>query len=124
MAFVDPVPALKEQLARIIVERLDGWSQSYAGAFIRADRIKLIDIRCVDEDGANLPCHYPIQPEYGGGGTALFGNGTFGWRYVRKYFQPPFNAPANSPQNCAKALSGRSAEPRTTIKSRPAWRNG
>jgi len=61
-------------------------------AFVRADRIKLIDIRCVDDEGANLPCHYPIQPEYYTGGTALFGNGTFEWRYVRKYFQPPFGA--------------------------------
>ncbi len=64
------------------------------GAWVCADRVKMIDIRCVDEDGANLPCYYPIQPEYSSGGTALFGNGTFGWRYVRKYFQPPFGAPA------------------------------
>ncbi len=65
-------------------------------AFVRADRIKLIDIRCVDEDGANLPCYYPVQPEYYTGGTALFGNGTFGWRYVRKFFATPFNAPAKA----------------------------
>ncbi len=64
------------------------------GAWVCADRVKMIDIRVVDEDGANLPSHYPIQPEYGSGGTALFGNGTFGWRYVRKYFMPPFGAPA------------------------------
>jgi predicted XRE-type DNA-binding protein len=45
MAFVDPVPALKEQLARIIVERLDGWSQVYAGAFIRAGQPRYSDLR-------------------------------------------------------------------------------
>jgi predicted XRE-type DNA-binding protein len=45
MAFVDPVPALKEQLARIIVERLDGWSQAYAGAFIRADQSRFSNLR-------------------------------------------------------------------------------
>ena len=64
--------------------------------FVRADRIKMLDIRCVDEDGANWPCTYPIQPEWNVGGTALFGNGTFGWRYVRKYFAPPFNAPVKA----------------------------
>ena len=64
------------------------------GAWVCADRVKMIDIRCVDDDGANWACHYPIQPEYYNGGTALFGNGTFGWRYVRKIFMPPFGAPA------------------------------
>jgi hypothetical protein len=65
-------------------------------ALVRADRIKLIDIRCVNQDGANLPCYYPVQPEYSSGGTALFGNGTFGWRYIRKFFAMPFNAPVKS----------------------------
>jgi hypothetical protein len=64
--------------------------------FVRADSIKMLDIRCVDDEGANWPCTYPIQPEWNAGGSALFGNGTFGWRYVRKYFAPPFNAPAKA----------------------------
>jgi hypothetical protein len=60
-------------------------------AWVMADRAKLIDIRCVSQDGVNLPCYYPIQPEYSTGGTATFGNGTFGWRHIRKCFSMPFN---------------------------------
>ena len=63
------------------------------GAYVRADRIKVFDIRCVNEDGADLKGYYPIQPEYAGGGTATWGNGTFEWRYVRKFFAPPFDKP-------------------------------
>ncbi|MBI3922324.1 MAG: hypothetical protein HY318_12965 [Armatimonadetes bacterium] len=62
-------------------------------AFVCADRIKMIDLRCVDEDGAHLPSYRPVQPEYSQGGTATFGNGTFGWRYIRKFFSMPFNEP-------------------------------
>jgi hypothetical protein len=64
------------------------------GAYVAADRIRLFDIRCVDQDGVNLPGYYAMQTEYGTGGTATFGNGTFGWRYIRKFFALPFNEPA------------------------------
>lgn len=59
------------------------------GVYVRGDRINLIDIRCVDQDGVHMPGYRPRQPENQQGGTALFGNGTFGWRYVRKFFGVP-----------------------------------
>src|SRR5205823_6669521 len=52
-------------------------------AYVRADKINLLDVRCVDEEGVYMPAYRARQPEYTQGGTALFGNGTFGWRYVR-----------------------------------------
>ncbi len=59
-------------------------------AYVRADRIKLFDLRCVDEEGIPLPSYYPIYPEnMKGNESATFGNGTFEWRYVRKFFSPP-----------------------------------
>jgi hypothetical protein len=60
------------------------------GVWVRADRIKLIDIRCVDLDGANCPSVYPMQPENTvGSQSAAYGNGTFEWRYIRKFFAMP-----------------------------------
>jgi len=66
------------------------------GVFVRADRIKLFDIRCINENGADLKGVYPTQPEYATGGTATWGNGTFEWRYVRKFFAAPFDQPMKS----------------------------
>jgi len=85
--FVESAPITLNQTQPNIIE---------VSAMVRADRIKMIDIRAVDEDGANLPSAYPIQPEYSVGGTALYGNGTFGWRYIRKYFALPFNEPVKN----------------------------
>ena len=56
------------------------------GVYVRADRIKLLDIRLVNQDGDHLPAKRPREPEWNRGGSFLFGNGTFGWRYVRKTF--------------------------------------
>lgn len=63
------------------------------GLWVRADQIKLIDVRCVDEDGLYMPGYRPSQPEYRGGGSHTFGTGTFGWRYVRKFFGTPQGRP-------------------------------
>jgi hypothetical protein len=63
------------------------------GVWVRADRIKLIDVRCVDQDGFYMPAVRPRRPEWKGGGSPLFGNGTFGWRYVRKFFGSLDNLP-------------------------------
>jgi predicted XRE-type DNA-binding protein len=41
----DPIPALKQQLARELVERLDGWAQDPAGSFIGADPSRVSDLR-------------------------------------------------------------------------------
>ena len=67
-------------------------------AFVRADRIKLIDIRCVDENGVWMPAYRPRQPEYHGGGSFLFGNGTFEWRWVRKFFATPLDPDTGQPR--------------------------
>ena len=83
-------------------------------AFVRADRINLIDIRCVDERGVWMPAYRPRQPEYSGGGTFLYGNGTFGWRWVRKFFATPIDPDTNQPRAvegvrvrlCARGFNG------------------
>lgn len=41
----DPVPALKEQLARTIAERLEGWDLANGAALLRTDAAKLSRIR-------------------------------------------------------------------------------
>jgi predicted XRE-type DNA-binding protein len=41
----DPVPALKERLAREILMLLDGWSQINAGELIRADQARISELR-------------------------------------------------------------------------------
>ncbi|MCE9589799.1 MAG: hypothetical protein K8S99_04680 [Planctomycetes bacterium] len=64
------------------------------GVWVRADRIMIFDIRLVDNEGAPMLGVYPISPENGGGGSSMYGNGTFGWRYIRKFFATPLNANA------------------------------
>jgi hypothetical protein len=78
------------------------------GAFVRADRIKLIDIRCVDQDGIYMPGVRPRQPEYKNGGTFLYGNGNFEWRYVRKFFATPEGKPVTGikVRLCARGMNG------------------
>jgi predicted XRE-type DNA-binding protein len=41
----DPIPPLKDELARIIVERLHGWSQPNAAAIIDTDQPRMSDLR-------------------------------------------------------------------------------
>jgi len=41
----DPIPELKRQLAQLIVERLDGWSQTYAAGFLGTDQPRLSNLR-------------------------------------------------------------------------------
>ena len=45
MRRLDPIPALKVHLARILVERLDGWSQVNAAAFMGTDQPRMSDLR-------------------------------------------------------------------------------
>jgi hypothetical protein len=78
------------------------------GVYVRADRIRLIDVRCVDEQGIYMPSYRPSQPENQTGGTALFGNGTFDWRYVRKFFGTPGGRPIKGlrVRLCARGMNG------------------
>jgi hypothetical protein len=78
------------------------------GAYVRADKINLIDVRCVDEEGVYMPAYRARQPEYTQGGTFLFGNGTFGWRYVRKFFGTPQGRPVKGirVRLCARGMNG------------------
>lgn len=41
----DPIPPLKEQLARELVARLDGWRRDYAGWFIDAHACRVSNLR-------------------------------------------------------------------------------
>jgi predicted XRE-type DNA-binding protein len=41
----DPLPALKEQLARAVVEALDGWPQAEAAEIIGTDQPRMSDLR-------------------------------------------------------------------------------
>jgi predicted XRE-type DNA-binding protein len=41
----DPIPPLKDDLARIVVDRLDGWSQAYAASFVDTDQPRMSDLR-------------------------------------------------------------------------------
>ena len=85
--YIESDPVVLNQAAPGIIE---------VAAYVRADRIKLIDIVCVNEEGVDLPGWRPSQPEYHNGGTAAWGNGTFEWRYVRKFFAAPFDRPVKS----------------------------
>ncbi|MCX5659660.1 MAG: hypothetical protein NTW19_08060 [Planctomycetota bacterium] len=81
------------------------------GVFVRADRIQLVDVRAVDENGYWMASYRPRQPEYYTAGQAegfLFGNGTFGWRYVRKYFISASGQPVKMMrvQLCARGFNG------------------
>ncbi len=81
------------------------------GVFVRADRVRLIDVRAVDENGLWMASYRPSQPEYekaGHPGSVLFGNGTFGWRYVRKFFVSAAGTPVQSMRVrlCARGFNG------------------
>ena len=41
----DPIPPLKEEIARIVVDRLHGWSQAMAAALIDIDQPRMSDLR-------------------------------------------------------------------------------
>jgi predicted XRE-type DNA-binding protein len=41
----DPIPALKRQIARLIVGRIQGWSQHYAADLLGTDQPRLSDLR-------------------------------------------------------------------------------
>jgi predicted XRE-type DNA-binding protein len=41
----DPIPALKRQLAELLVERLEGWSQTYAAHLLGIDQPRLSNLR-------------------------------------------------------------------------------
>lgn len=41
----DPVPTLKRELARLLVDRLDGWSQENAAHLLRIDQPRISDLR-------------------------------------------------------------------------------
>jgi hypothetical protein len=79
-----------------------------AGVWVRADGIKLVDVRCVNEEGIYMPAYRPRQPEYRHGGTFTYGNGTFGWRYVRKFFSVPQGTPVKGirVRLCARGFNG------------------
>lgn len=81
------------------------------GVFVRADRAHLIDVRAIDENGFWMAGYRPSQPEiYRAAQTEgfLFGNGTFGWRYIRKFFQSAAGKPVQSMRVrlCARGFNG------------------
>jgi predicted XRE-type DNA-binding protein len=41
----DPIPALKRQLAELIVARVRGWSQADAAHFLGTDQARMSDLR-------------------------------------------------------------------------------
>jgi len=41
----DPIPALKRQLAEVIVARVRGWSQAHAACFLGTDQRRVSDLR-------------------------------------------------------------------------------
>jgi predicted XRE-type DNA-binding protein len=41
----DPIPPLKQRLATLLVERLEGWSGEWAGHLIGADQPRMSDLR-------------------------------------------------------------------------------
>lgn len=41
----DPIPALKQQVAAAIVERLEGWTQPMAAELLRTDQPRVSDLR-------------------------------------------------------------------------------
>lgn len=45
MRTFDPIPPLKERLARLLVKRLDGWSQEMAGELLGSDQPGMSDLR-------------------------------------------------------------------------------
>ena len=45
MTYADPIPELKIEVAKCLVERLEGWSQWNAAAYIRTDQPRISDLR-------------------------------------------------------------------------------
>jgi predicted XRE-type DNA-binding protein len=41
----DPIQLLKQQVARAVTDRLDGWSQEYAADFLGTDQPRMSDLR-------------------------------------------------------------------------------
>jgi predicted XRE-type DNA-binding protein len=41
----DPIPALKGQIAQVIVSALEGWSQEWAAELLRTDQPRISDLR-------------------------------------------------------------------------------
>ena len=41
----DPIPPLKDKMARLVVDRLDGWSQEMAASLIETDQPRMSDLR-------------------------------------------------------------------------------
>ena len=41
----DPIPPLKDQIARLIVDRLPGWTQTNAAALLETDQPRVSDLR-------------------------------------------------------------------------------
>ena len=41
----DPIPALKQQLAELVVARARGWSQAHAACFLGTDQRRVSDLR-------------------------------------------------------------------------------
>jgi predicted XRE-type DNA-binding protein len=41
----DPIPSLKLELSRIVVARLDGWTQENAAAIAKLDQPRISDLR-------------------------------------------------------------------------------
>ena len=45
MTKLDPIPALKHQIAAVLVERLEGWTQPMAAELLRTDQPRVSDLR-------------------------------------------------------------------------------
>ena len=41
----DPIPALKPQVAELVIARVRGWSQAHAAYFLDTDQARLSDLR-------------------------------------------------------------------------------
>jgi predicted XRE-type DNA-binding protein len=41
----DPIPALKQQIAAALVEKLDGWTQPMAAELLQTDQPRVSDLR-------------------------------------------------------------------------------
>jgi predicted XRE-type DNA-binding protein len=41
----DPIPALKDQIAHVVVDRLAGWSQANAAALLDTEQPRMSDLR-------------------------------------------------------------------------------
>ncbi|MCE9592466.1 MAG: hypothetical protein K8S99_18320 [Planctomycetes bacterium] len=79
------------------------------GVWVRGDRSRIFDIRLVDNEGAPMLGVYPISPENYDGGSAVYGSGTFNWRYIRKFFAVPLNTnpvKAFRVRLCARGFNG------------------